>query len=363
MIRLPATDATMAMAAADGGDDAFEPTSESGSGWSDRVDLGTASGAAAAESSVLIASEDDRGTRRRDGRLVRPVRQPLPRERGTGAPPAAPPAGTANAALAVAPASGPAARRRQPLRLVPDHPRDLPRMPPGRLRPAGAARGPGGDRAARDPRRERRDAARVAVRQLAAVRLHRGVHVRGRRAAARPARAGAGARPRPPARAARRGGAPRAARRRGARRARARAAGADRGAGRRLGRPGARPAAAPGRPVRRRGRGARSRAGREGARPGRRGVAGGAGRRPAGGARPDRRESRAGSRPRTSGGTAMRWASLLPGECRMRSWPRPGTRSVRCSAGGHGATVRFSPGSRHVAGGCRSAWWRRRWSG
>ena len=40
----------------------------------------------------------------------------------------------------------------------------------------------GGHRAARDPGRERRDAARLAVRVVPAVRLHRGLHVRGRRA-------------------------------------------------------------------------------------------------------------------------------------------------------------------------------------
>ncbi len=57
-----------------------------------------------------------------------------------------------------------AARGGQPLRLVPDHPRDLPRGPPRRLRPARPARHPGGHRAARDPRRQRRDAARLAVR-------------------------------------------------------------------------------------------------------------------------------------------------------------------------------------------------------
>ena len=188
----------------------------------------------------------------------------------------------AHAAVADAPAVGAAAGGGQPLRLLPDHPRDVPRVPPGRVRPARAAGAPGRHRAARDARRERRDAARVAVRELAAVRLHRLLHVRGRRAAGRPPGPGAGARPRPAARAAGRRGAARAARRRRAGRARAGAPGPDAGASGRLGRPGARPAAPAGRPDRPtrcadrvRGADARGRAA------GRRGVARGAGRRPA----------------------------------------------------------------------------------
>ena len=62
----------------------------------------------------------------------------------------------------------------------------------------------------------------VAVRGLAALRLRRDVHVRGRHAAGRAPRAGALARPRPAARAARPGGAARPARPRRARRGRAR---------------------------------------------------------------------------------------------------------------------------------------------
>ena len=71
-----------------------------------------------------------------------------------------------------------------------------------------------------------RDRACVAVRAVAAVRLDRGLHVRGRRAARRAPRRRARARPRPAARPARRRGAARAARPGGARRARARAAAA-----------------------------------------------------------------------------------------------------------------------------------------
>ena len=65
--------------------------------------------------------------------------------------------------------------------------------------------------------RRGRDADRVAVRLLAAVRLRRDLHVRGRHAQRRAARGGAVARPRPAARAARPGGAARADRPRRAR--------------------------------------------------------------------------------------------------------------------------------------------------
>ena len=73
---------------------------------------------------------------------------------------------------------------------------------------------------ARDRSRRRRIGVRVAVRVVAAVRLHRDLHVRGRHAARRAARAGAVARPRSLARAARPGGAARADRRGCARRRR-----------------------------------------------------------------------------------------------------------------------------------------------
>ena len=73
----------------------------------------------------------------------------------------------------------------------------------------------------------------VTVRAVAAVRLDRRLHVRGRRAARRTPRGRARARPRPAARPARRRGAARAARPGGARRARARAAAAHARAARR----------------------------------------------------------------------------------------------------------------------------------
>ena len=92
------------------------------------------------------------------------VRQPLPRERGPGPAPAATPAGHADAALAAAPAVGRPARGRLALRLLPDPRRDVPRVPVGRLRPAGPARDPGRRRAPRDRDPWRRDGARLAVR-------------------------------------------------------------------------------------------------------------------------------------------------------------------------------------------------------
>ena len=93
------------------------------------------------------------------GRLVRAVRQPLPGERRTRAAAATSPARQPDARCGRC-ASGRRSCWRSPvaLRLVPDHPRDLPRVPPGRVRPARAAGDPGGHRAARGPGRERRDA-------------------------------------------------------------------------------------------------------------------------------------------------------------------------------------------------------------
>ena len=60
--------------------------------------------------------------------------------------------GHADAALAAAPAGGRPARGRLALRLVPDPRRDVPRVPVGRLRPAGPARDPGRRRPPRDRR-------------------------------------------------------------------------------------------------------------------------------------------------------------------------------------------------------------------
>ena len=154
----------------------------------------------------------DRGAA--DGRAGRlgAVRRPLPRERGPRAAAAAPPSGTAHAAVDAAPEVGRPAGGRQPLRLVPDHPRDVPRGAARRVRHAGAASSCSASIRSRQIRVvsvETRSASPFA--QLAGVRLRRLVHVRGRRAARRAARAGARPRPRPAGRAARHGGAARAA--------------------------------------------------------------------------------------------------------------------------------------------------------
>ena len=119
---------------------------------------------------------------------------------------------------------------------------------------------------ARARSRRGRDAERVALQRLAALRLHRDLHVRGRHAAGGTPCAGAVARPRPAARAARPGGAARPARRRRGRRGRAPAAGRpeDARSAARQAAPARRPA--PGRVRRSARRAARRRAAR-GARP------------------------------------------------------------------------------------------------
>ena len=107
------------------------------------------------------------------------VRCPLPRERRSRAPPAAPPPRPAHAVVDAAPEVGRPARGREPVRLVPDHPGDVPRGAARRLRCAGPRRPAGADPVAAHPRRQRRVPVGVALRQLAAVRLRRLVHVRG----------------------------------------------------------------------------------------------------------------------------------------------------------------------------------------
>ena len=139
--------------------------------------------------------------------------------------PASPP-GDAHAALAAAPAGSRPARGREPVRQLPDPRRDLSRVPVRCVRPARAARGAGGGRPTRGRCPSRRDGPRVALRELAAVRLCRRLHVRGRRPDRRATRPGVDARSRPPARAARSGGAARAARPGRARGSRARPPGA-----------------------------------------------------------------------------------------------------------------------------------------
>ena len=136
-----------------------------------------------------------RGSRRAGGGRDRALRLALPRERRPRAADPAAPARRAHTALAAAPEGAVAAAGRAEVRQLPDHPRDLPRVPAGRLRPARAAQPAAG---IEDPRaRSRRggDAERLAVLRLAALRLHRDLHVRGRHAAGRAPGAGAVARP------------------------------------------------------------------------------------------------------------------------------------------------------------------------
>ena len=80
-----------------------------------------------------------RGARRRGGRRDGALRRSLPRERRAFAADPAPPPRSADAALAAAAEGAVAAPGRAPLRLLPGRARDLPRVPAGRLRPAGAA--------------------------------------------------------------------------------------------------------------------------------------------------------------------------------------------------------------------------------
>ena len=80
-----------------------------------------------------------RGPRRRRARRQRAVRRALPRERRRVAADPARLPGQAHAAVAAAAEGAVAARGRQALRRLPDHPRDLPRVPARRARPAGPA--------------------------------------------------------------------------------------------------------------------------------------------------------------------------------------------------------------------------------
>src|SRR6266508_1385618 len=124
----------------------------------------------------------DRGPGRRRGRRLGAVRQPLPRVRGPRPAAAAAPAGPPHAAVAAATAQRRPAPGRLQVRLVPGRARDHARMPPGRLRPARPQGADGRGRQPPGPGGRGRHAVPVAVRQLAAVRLRRRVHVRGRRA-------------------------------------------------------------------------------------------------------------------------------------------------------------------------------------
>ena len=150
----------------------------------------------------------------------RALRRALPRERSPRAADPAPPPRPANAALAAAAEGAEPASGGAEVRLVPDRARDVSRVPAGRLRPARTEEHPQGPADPRARPRRGRDGVGLAVRLLAAVRLRRHVHVRGRHASRRAAGAGALARPRPAPRAAWPGGAARADRSRRAGRGR-----------------------------------------------------------------------------------------------------------------------------------------------
>ena len=170
-----------------------------------------------------------RADRHHRGRRVGAVRLPLPGVRCAGAAAAAPRPRSAGAAVAAAPALRAAARGRRPLPVVPDHPRDRPRGAAGSLRPA-VAGGPAPAHLRPSPASRRREhPAPVSVRAVAAVRLRRRVHVRGRLPHRRAPRRRAHPRPGTARRAPRPRRAARAARPRGARRGRVRAPAARRG--------------------------------------------------------------------------------------------------------------------------------------
>ena len=159
---------------------------------------------------VLLDARRGRGPGRRRALRLGPVRRPLPRG---GGPVAADPARLprqAHPALAAAAQVAVAARGRQGLPALPGDARDLPRGAARRPRPAGARRDPPRPEVAPDLAGRGRDEERLAVRLLAAVRLRRDLHVRGRHAERRAPRGRPRPRPRPAARAARPGGAARA---------------------------------------------------------------------------------------------------------------------------------------------------------
>ncbi len=118
----------------------------------------------------------DAGGDRRARRLGA-FRRALSRERGARAADPARVAGAAHAAVAAAAEGAEPARGGGSLRGLPDRARDLPRVPARRARRAGAAVAAGGAADARDRARGGRDADRVAVCLVAAVRLRGDVHV------------------------------------------------------------------------------------------------------------------------------------------------------------------------------------------
>ena len=115
----------------------------------------------------------------------RPVRLPVPGVRGAGAAAAPPPSRQALPAVASTPARLATARRGPQVSGFPDRAGDGAGVPAGRLRRPDADRVDGAHRATPGAGARGRDTDAVAVRGLAAVRLRRGVHVRGRQPAGR----------------------------------------------------------------------------------------------------------------------------------------------------------------------------------
>ena len=167
-----------------------------------------------------------RGPGRPRARRLGAVRGPVPRERRPQPADSARLPRQAHAAVAATSAIAEPARGREGLPPLPGHPRDLPRVPARRPRPAGAGRPAPRPALAADQPGRGRDPDRLAVRLLAALRLRRHLHVRGRYAERGAPGGSARPRSRPALRAARRRRAARADRPGGARRGRALAAAA-----------------------------------------------------------------------------------------------------------------------------------------
>ena len=148
----------------------------------------------------------------------------VPRVRRPSVAAAPPPSRQAHAALAAAPEGRRPAGGGVEVPDVPDPARDVARVPAGRVRRAGAARGARSVAVPPAPARPGRHGLVEPDGIEPALQLDRAVHVRRRRTVGRASCRGARARPRSVARAARCRGAPRAARSGSARRRRARAA-------------------------------------------------------------------------------------------------------------------------------------------
>ena len=140
---------------------------------------------------VRVRARRDRAAGHRRGRRIGPVRLPVPGVMRRGAAAAPPPSRQALPAVASTPARLATARRGPQVSGFPDRAGDGAGVPAGRLRRPDADRVDGAHRATPGAGARGRDTDAVAVRGLAAVRLRRGVHVRGRQPAGRTPRRGA----------------------------------------------------------------------------------------------------------------------------------------------------------------------------